>query len=85
MDISRVIYLEKSRSKINYDLNSLVKLLVFGWALSPDSKFYTFKNKDSYFSKTSFSEKLAEIYRTLGILNKNPTLYKKKNAPQNIR
>jgi transposase len=61
----------KSDSKIEYDLNGLVKLLVFGRILEPQSKKKTFENKDKYLFPIVNSEDINQIYRTLNVLNEN--------------
>lgn len=64
-----VLNLHKSRSKIEYDLNGLVKLLVFGRALKPDSKKATFDTRDKYVFNVASSSSPVEIYRVLDVLN----------------
>jgi transposase len=59
----------KSMSKIEYDLNGLTKLLVFGRVLWPDSKVKTFKKRDRYFFDVTSSNNLIEVYRALDCLN----------------
>ena len=48
---------------IDYNLNSVVKLLVFGRAIFPDSKKSTFEQKNQLFDKTDFL--LPDVYRTM--------------------
>jgi transposase len=59
----------KSQSKVEYDLNGLVKSLVFGRALAPDSKCATWKSRDNYLFDVVSSEKLIEAYRALDVLD----------------
>jgi transposase len=59
----------KSRSKIEYDLNGITKVLVFGRAISPASKFATFAGKDNYIHKVTSSDDVDEVYRALDVLN----------------
>jgi len=59
----------KSQSKIAYDLNGYVKILVFGRTLEPDSKCATWKNRNTYLFDVVSSEKLIEVYRTLDVLD----------------
>lgn len=59
----------KSMTKIEYDLNGLAKLLVFGRVLNPDSKSDTFKERKKYAFEVTSSENLIEVYRTLDALN----------------
>ncbi|MGF6907950.1 IS1634 family transposase [Fusobacterium sp. PH5-44] len=69
LGISEVLTQVKSSSKINYDLNGLTKLLVFGRILNPDSKKATFEEKDKYLLPVTSSNEIKEIYRTLDVLN----------------
>jgi transposase len=59
----------KSQTKLEYDLNGLTKLLVFGRMLNPDSKLETFKEKHRYAFDITSSNSLIEIYQTLDCLN----------------
>ena len=43
LGVNEVLTLHKSRSKLEYDLNGIARLLVFGRALWPDSKCGTFE------------------------------------------
>ncbi|MDE6477498.1 MAG: hypothetical protein K2L48_04975, partial [Mycoplasmoidaceae bacterium] len=61
----------KSLSKIEYDLNGLTKLLVFGRILNPQSKKRTFEDKDKYLFSIVSSEDINQIYRTLDVLSEN--------------
>lgn len=47
-------------------LNNILKLLVFGRLIFPDSKKGTFENKDMLFENTNFS--LKDIYRFLSYI-----------------
>ena len=60
----------KSNSKIEYDLNGLVKLFVFDRILDPSSKLKTFKNKDKYLFPITTCETDKDIYKPLDILSK---------------
>ena len=70
LGINQVLSLEKSRTKINYDLNGLTKLLVLNRILDPDSKRGTFDNKDSYLFPIVDSNDINQIYRSLDVLDK---------------
>lgn len=59
----------KSNSKVEYDLNGHVKNLVFGRVLDPDSKYATWEARDSYLFDVVSSRNLAEVYRTLDVLD----------------
>ena len=61
----------KSDSKIEYDLNGLTKLLVFGRILEPASKKKTFENRDKYLFPVTICEDLNDIYKVLNVLEKN--------------
>ena len=61
----------KSTSKIKYDLNGLLKLLVFGRILNPQSKKSTFNQKDRYLFPITTSEDLNDVYKVLDILDEN--------------
>ena len=61
----------KSDSKIEYDLNGLTKLLVFGRILDPESKKKTFENKDKYLFPITTCEDEKTIYKVLDVLEKN--------------
>jgi transposase len=64
-----VLNKHKSMTKIEYDINGLAKLLVFGRALRPDSKIETLKQKNHYAFDVSDTESPIEIYRTLDVLD----------------
>ncbi len=64
-----VLNKHKSQSKLAYDLNGLVKSLVFGRALSPDSKCATWKARNGYLFDIVNSENVIEVYRALDVLN----------------
>ena len=61
----------KSDSKIEYDLNGLTKLFVFGRILNPQSKKKKNKNKDKYLFPVTTHEDEQTIYRSLDVLAKN--------------
>ncbi|MDR3255691.1 MAG: IS1634 family transposase [Synergistaceae bacterium] len=69
LGIYDVLNIHKSRTKIEYDLNGLAKLLVFGRILSPDSKLETFNGKSRYVFDVASSENPVEIYRSLDCLD----------------
>ena len=60
----------KSDSKIEYDLNGLVKLFVFDRILNPSSKFKAFQNRDKYLFPVTSCETDKDIYKPLDILAK---------------
>lgn len=71
LGIPEILNQFKSDSKIEYDLNGLTKLLVFGRILEPQSKKKTFENKDKYLFDITTSNDINQIYRTLDILSEN--------------
>jgi len=70
LGIAEILTLEKSRTKINYDLLGITRLLVFGRILEPDSKYATFNQKDRYFFPVTSCDSEKELYRALDVLYK---------------
>lgn len=68
----------KSDSKTEYDLNGLVKLLVFGRALFPASKIATWRDKDAYLFGSTSSENPIEVYRSLDVLDEKAEAIQKR-------
>jgi len=54
--------------QVEYNINNIVKLLVFSRILDPASKKKTYENKDRFFENTRFS--LDDVYRSLTHINK---------------
>jgi len=80
LGIYDVLNKHKSMTKIAYDLNGLVKLLVFGRALCPESKLETFKGRNRYAFDVSSSGSLIEVYRALSCLDeKSDAIQKRMN------
>ena len=71
LGISDILRRIKSDSKIEYDLNGLTKLLVFGRILEPASKKKTFENKDKYLFSVTTCDDLNDVYKTLDVLEAN--------------
>ena len=71
LGISQYLNQIKSNSKIEYDLNGLTKLFVFGRILDPQSKKKTFENKDKYLFPITTHEDEQTIYRALDVLSEN--------------
>lgn len=69
LGIYDVLNKHKSRTKIEYDLNGIAKLLVFGRVLCPDSKLETFKKRKGYLFDVTSSDNLIQVYRALDALN----------------
>ncbi len=81
LGINDVLRLHKSRAGLNFDLNGIAKLLVFGRLLSPDSKSGTFEDKDAYLFPVTRSDKLSEVYAALDSLNdKSEAIQKRMNT-----
>jgi transposase len=76
-----VLNFHKSNSKIEYDLNGLAKLLVFGRILWPGSKISTFEERKQYLFAPTQSAEPREIYRALDCLDeKSNALQKRMNT-----
>jgi transposase len=69
LGIYDVLNLHKSRTKVEYDLNGIARLLVFGRLLWPDSKLGTFESRDRYLFGMAPSASEREVYRALDCLN----------------
>lgn len=69
LGICDVLNKYKSGSRIEYDLNGLAKLLVFGRALDPDSKYATWEAREDYLFGVTSSGNVIEAYRTLDVLD----------------
>ncbi|NSW93004.1 MAG: transposase, partial [Firmicutes bacterium] len=78
LGIYDVLNKHKSQTKIEYDLNGLAKLLVFGRVLWPDSKFETFEGRDNYRFPVTSSDNLYEIYRALDCLDEESEAIQKR-------
>jgi transposase len=80
LGINEVLNLQKSRAGIEYDLNGITKLLIFGRLLNPDSKISTFEEKDKYLFSVTTCENLIDIYHSLDVLDeKSATIQKRMN------
>lgn len=69
LGINDVLRLAKSRSKIDYDLNGITKLLVFDRILHPSSKKKAFEEKNSYLFPITTCNNLDQVYRALDVLD----------------
>lgn len=69
LGINQVLNRYKSDKKIEYDLNGLTKLLVFGRILDPQSKKKTFQSKDEYLFPLTSCEDEKTIYKVLDVLD----------------
>jgi hypothetical protein len=78
LGIYDVLNKHKSQTRIEYDLNGLTKLFVFGRILWPDSKIETFRGKDQYALNLTPSGSPIEIYRTLDVLHEKADAIQKR-------
>ena len=69
LGIHDVLNKYKSGSRLAYDLNGHAKALVFGRALSPDSKCATWRTRGRYLFDIVSSESQIEIFRALDVLD----------------
>jgi hypothetical protein len=53
--------------KAGFNVNNIMKLLVFSRVIAPASKMATFENRDLFFENTDFT--LADIYRCMSFVN----------------
>lgn len=80
LGIYDVLNLHKSRSRIEYDLNGLAKMLVFGRVLSPGSKLETWNGRGNYAFGVVNSSQPIEVYRALDVLSdKSDAIQKRMN------
>jgi transposase len=63
----------KSNSRLEYDLNGHAKTLIFGRALSPDSKCATWRARGDYLFDVVSSDNVVEAYRALDVLDGQST------------
>ena len=71
LGITEVLNRIKSDSKIDYDLNGLTKMLVFGRILDPASKKKTFEMRSQYLFPIVDCNEIKEVYRALDVLEEN--------------
>ena len=67
LQIDKIISQKTHHLKSKYDLNEIMKLLVFSRIMNPSSKMQTYLNQKNFFEP--FSNKLHNIYRSLGLMN----------------
>ena len=63
LEIHQFLVNRQRSLKIDFQLNEVMKMLLFQRILDPDSKQKTFEHKDQYFEKYEFA--LADVYRAL--------------------
>lgn len=68
LDINKFLINRQRSTKLDFDTNNIMKLLVFSRLLAPASKKKTFEDRDRYFEKSNYS--LDDIYRCLSFFNK---------------
>jgi transposase len=56
-------------SRVSYDANTIMKMLVYSRLLAPASKKASFDNRELFFEKTNYS--LDDVYRCLTFLNRH--------------
>ena len=68
LEINKFLNNRQRNLNVEYNLNNIMKLLVFSRLLDPCSKKKTFEHKDYFFESSDFA--LVDIYRCLTKLNK---------------
>ena len=68
LEISRFFANRQRNLKVQYSLNSILKMLVFSRILFPASKKKTFEQRERFFEIMDFS--LDDVYRSLGLLHR---------------
>ena len=69
LGISDILTKIKSNSKVEYDLNGIVKMLVFGRILDPQSKKRTFEDRYKYMFPIVECDDVKTVYKALDILS----------------
>lgn len=69
LEINKFLINRQRSTKLDFNTNDIMKLLVFSRLLNPASKKKTFENRELYFEKDNYS--LDDIYRCLSFLNKH--------------
>lgn len=71
LEINKFLISRQRSTKLEFDTNNIMKLLVFSRLLRPASKKKTFEDRSRYFEKENYS--LDDVYRCLTFLNKQST------------
>jgi len=71
LGITRFFTQLKSRTKIEYDLLGLLRLLVFGRILNPESKLSTFEQNKDYYEALTSCTNVYNIYDILDVIYEN--------------
>ena len=66
LKIDTFIYEISKEYQFKYDLNNIMKLLIFSRILKPESKLKTWENRNKFFE--SFDVDLKDIYRSLNVM-----------------
>jgi len=69
LEINKFLINRQRSTRMDFDTNNIMKLLVFSRLLNPASKKKTFEERERYFEKNNYS--LDDIYRCLSFLNKH--------------
>lgn len=71
LDINKFLINRQRSTKLEFDTNNIMKLLVYSRLLRPASKKKTFEERSRYFEKENYT--LDDVYRCLTFLNKQST------------
>jgi len=71
LEINKFLISRQRSTKLEFNTNDIMKLLVFSRLLRPASKKKTFEGRSRYFEKENYS--LDDVYRCLTFLNKQST------------
>ena len=71
LGISQAVRLLKSRSKVEYDIDGILKMLVFNRILDLKSKKRCFEDKNLFYGQMTTTNDLNHIYRALSFLAMN--------------
>lgn len=69
LEINKFLINRQRSTKLDFDTNNIMKLLVFSRLLTPASKKKTYEDRKRYFEKDNYS--LDDIYRCLSFFNKH--------------
>jgi len=70
LGIDKILQLEKSKSRIEYDLDGITRMLVYDRILHPGSKRASFERRNDYAFPITSSNEIHEVYRALDVLSK---------------
>ena len=71
LGISEAVRLLKSRCKIKYDIDGILKMLVFNRVLDPKSKKKCFEERNTFFGNVTSCDDLNDVYKALDFLSEN--------------